>query len=728
MRSKIFVISVVFFFITNLIFPIVLSNDSIVENNNIFVSSPFLINPCKILFIGSSYFNFNDLPGLFERLTLSAKKEVYIDHIGVNGIYLDDHASSASTEAKINEMDWDYVILQGVGNSMAYPNYFTDHPEYPALKTLLYKIKSNCESTKMVYCMPWAFEDGMTWYQNWTDTYADMQVKIYETTLNYSRDIGFMIAPVGWVWFAVLEEQGYPLHYLHMGDWNHPSLKGSYLMSCVLFSTLFQTSSVGLSHTTEILANEAIYFQTIASDIVLKNLSLWNIIEKQPLYVDDDNIVGPWNGSRDYPFQHIQDAVDSASYDDIIFVFNGTYLENIHINKTIQLIGQDRFATRIKGKNNENVITLASDSIFVSGFSLCNGSNGLEILSDFCEISNNNISQNRECGIKLLQSNYTKINGNDIMDNDRGISSYQSTNNRVYYNLFKRNNRALSLWYSSDDNILSYNTFLANHNDCISLYYSSNNLVTQNTFTNNNYSIFLFQSSNNNITNNTISFNNDIGILLEHSFNNFLCENTISENRNGIYLFYSYQNFIINNSIDVNRDVGIYCSTSLDNSSMAYDAIRSDTIQLPRYTNIYMTENNEILGNYLSNNSKGIVIEDTANITIQSNHVNHNNQNGVELVSAIDCVIERNIISNNHIGIKLIDSVDCLIHFQTFCYNNIHAFFINSTRINWDSNYWDNWLIPLPKPIIGFTKKTMFFPSIQFDHYPLRETISFFLL
>ena len=431
---------------------------------------------------------------------------------------------------------------------------------------------------------------------------------------------------------------------------------------------------------------------------------------------------GPGNYTR------IQDAINNASDGDIIFVFNGTYLENILIDKTIQLIGQDRYATRIQGKNNENVITLAYDSTFVSGFSLCNGSNGLEILSDFCEISNNNISQNRECGIKLLQSNYTKINGNDIMDNDRGISSYLSTNNRVYYNLFKRNNRALSLWYSSDNNILSYNTFLANHNDCISLYYSSNNLVTQNTFTNNNYSIFLFQSSKNNITDNTILFNNDVGILLEHSFDNLLCENTISENRNGIYLFYSHQNFIVNNSIDANRDVGIYCSTSLDNSSMAYDAIRSDTIQLPRYTKIYMTENNEILGNYLSNNSKGVVIEDTANITIQSNHINHNNQNGVELVSAIDCVIERNIISNNHIGIKLIDSTDCLIHFQTFFYNNIHAFFINSTRINWDSNYWDNWFIPLPKPIIGFTKKTIFFPSIQFDHYPLRDTISFFLL
>ena len=81
--------------------------------------------------------------------------------------------------------------------------------------------------------MAWAFEDGMTWYQDWTDTYEDMQLKIYDTVLEYAEEIGFMIAPVGWSWYKVLEELDYPLHYLHMGDWNHPSLKGSYLMACM---------------------------------------------------------------------------------------------------------------------------------------------------------------------------------------------------------------------------------------------------------------------------------------------------------------------------------------------------------------------------------------------------------------------------------------------------------------------------------------------------------------
>ena len=233
---------------------------------------------CDILLIGSSYFNFNNLADLVQNMADSSNIEICIQMHGLNGLYLSDHASSPATEAKIKERDWDYVILQGCGILMAYPEYFTDHPVYPALVTLREKILAHCESTRMVFCMPWAFEDGMTWYQNWTDTFEDMQIHIYNNTLQYSEEIGFEIAPVGWAWYAVLEEFDYPLHYLHMSDWNHPSLRGSYLMACVIYSSVFQESTVNIPYYAGIPAEEADYFQAVASDTVLNNLEIWNIL------------------------------------------------------------------------------------------------------------------------------------------------------------------------------------------------------------------------------------------------------------------------------------------------------------------------------------------------------------------------------------------------------------------------------------------------------------------
>ena len=77
--------------------------------------------PCKILFIGNSYFNWYNLPGLFENLTDNAEKDVFVDQYCKNGLSLYDQANRVNTEAKINQNSWDYVVLIGGGVETAYP-------------------------------------------------------------------------------------------------------------------------------------------------------------------------------------------------------------------------------------------------------------------------------------------------------------------------------------------------------------------------------------------------------------------------------------------------------------------------------------------------------------------------------------------------------------------------------------------------------------------------------
>jgi len=279
----------VYFFISIFAIPILAQN---MKNEN----SLNQRDPVKILFIGSSYFNYNNLPSLFENLVVNSENEVYIDQSITNGLYLEDHANSSVTEDKINEENWDYVILQGVGRLMAYPEIYTDHPVYPALVTLQNKIHENCQTSKIIFCLPWAYEDGMTWLEGWTDTYVDMQIHIYDNTLEYSSDIGFKVSPVGWAWKTVLEESSFPLHYLHMSDWNHPSLKGSYLMACVIFSTIFQESTLGNTFYADLPEDEATYFQITASSTVLSDLDLWNITS-----IDDFVTQNKFHPLRNYP-------------------------------------------------------------------------------------------------------------------------------------------------------------------------------------------------------------------------------------------------------------------------------------------------------------------------------------------------------------------------------------------------------------------------------------------
>ena len=59
------------------------------------------------------------------------------------------------------------------------------------------------------------------------------------------------------------------------------------------------------------------------------------------IYVDDD-------GNADYT--RIQDAIDNASDEDTVYVFNGKYYENVVVNESIKLTGEDRNSTIIDGK------------------------------------------------------------------------------------------------------------------------------------------------------------------------------------------------------------------------------------------------------------------------------------------------------------------------------------------------------------------------------------------
>lgn len=104
-------------------------------------------------------------------------------------------------------------------------------------------------------------------------------------------------------------------------------------------------------------------------------------------------------GSGPGNYTSIQDAIDNASNGDAVFVFSGTYYENVVVDKSINLVGEDRNLTVIDGGGKDKVVNISADGVTISGFNIRNSEggwlgDGIEIHSNYNTISGNIISNN----------------------------------------------------------------------------------------------------------------------------------------------------------------------------------------------------------------------------------------------------------------------------------------------------------------------------------------------
>ena len=382
--------------------------------------------------------------------------------------------------------------------------------------------------------------------------------------------------------------------------------------------------------------------------------------------VDDD-------GGADY--EKIQDAVDVAEDGDTIRVFEGTYYENVIVDKSVSLIGNGSVKTTIDGDGKGTVVKITVDWVNMSGFMVM-GSGG----SSFS-------------GIKV-ESDHNHIFENNCSNNNYGIYHEYSSYNNLTNNTYSSNNLH-GIWFrESDHNKLTKNTCISNNDFGISLSSSSNNTITNNTCENNYYGIYLSSSSNCTITNNTCSNNYD-GIFLSSSSDCTIENNTCSSNNNdGIRLSFSSDCTITNNTMNENG-ISIYGSPENWTSHTMGTSNTVNGKPVYYYKNVtgftvpygagqvvlancsWITVENQ----NCSNGSVGIMVGYSSNITLMNNICSANNAHGIQLYRSSNCTITNNTCSsNNDNGIYLWDSNACTITNNTCSSNNDHGIVISTSN------------------------------------------------
>lgn len=254
-------------------------------------------------------------------------------------------------------------------------------------------------------------------------------------------------------------------------------------------------------------------FGVIAFVVLLVAFALVGCASAKTWSVDD-------GGGPGIDFTRIQDAVDVASDDDTIHVYNGIYNENVDIRKSLTLTGENRTNTIIDG-GGSNCISVRANNTAISGFTVRNGREGILLCGDSNIATNNVAKLNNLSGIRL---------GTYIMPPilDPCTNSVVS-NNIVISNGYP----GIDLFYSYNNTIIN-NSVSLNELVGIDLDYSDNNTVINNVIVNNNGDgIELYPSSNNNtVINNFISSNSNSGIGVVSSNDNLIYHNNITNNTN----------------------------------------------------------------------------------------------------------------------------------------------------------------------------------------------------
>ena len=264
-------------------------------------------------------------------------------------------------------------------------------------------------------------------------------------------------------------------------------------------------------------------------------------------------------------YAKIQWAIDNATVGDTIIVRNGTYSENVDVNKRLTIRSESGSANCIvdAADSNDHVFEITAGYVDIIGFSVKGkrkwAAHGIRLYADYCNISSN-ICSNNCYGISPFQSSYNAISNNNCSNNRNiGISIYNGSSNTISSNICCDNTYdGISLSVSNYNTISNNNCSLNRWNEGIRLYDSNYNTISNNTCLSNAYSgIYLLYSNNNIVLNNTCSSNRD-GIRLVGSDKNTILNNNYLSNRDGIDLqSQPYHNRIyLNNFIDNSNSFG----------------------------------------------------------------------------------------------------------------------------------------------------------------------------
>lgn len=218
----------------------------------------------------------------------------------------------------------------------------------------------------------------------------------------------------------------------------------------------------------------------------------------------------------------INDAIQNASKGDTIFVKSGVYYENLVVDKSLSLIGENPSNTIIIGDGNvergeQSVVTLSADQIEITGFTIKSQNyskssiyaTGISIEGDNCKITNNiicntyygifcsvqsnitisknQIISNLKDGIRFVGGSLNNISENNIEGNAKGGIAIEGYSNTISKNNITNNDRGIGIGSSYS---LVFGNIIEDNIEFNFFFAGSHNIVCSNNISDSTWGIY----------------------------------------------------------------------------------------------------------------------------------------------------------------------------------------------------------------------------------------------
>jgi PKD repeat protein len=232
----------------------------------------------KALFIGNSYIYTNNLPHLIAQMANSTGDQLVHDSNTPGGYTLKQHSTNATTLSKINQGNWDFVILQDQSQYPSFPDNFVQNNVYPYAETLNEIILAANSCTETIFYATWGRKNGdQDNCGGWPPvcTYQGMDDLLQERYRYMADTNEAVLSPVAWVWRYI--RTNHPEIELYSSDNSHPSLAGSYAAAATFYTVMFEKNPEENTFISSLSADTASKIRAAVKTIVWDDIAAWNV-------------------------------------------------------------------------------------------------------------------------------------------------------------------------------------------------------------------------------------------------------------------------------------------------------------------------------------------------------------------------------------------------------------------------------------------------------------------